>query len=193
MVCADLIVLTEFKNNDSGKHIADSLYREGYIHHIRSSESVNKNGVGVFAKDLIERKSIIFFDNENTCSILHNGMTYICTFCANDDVTSSFLNDIEKLGFQINTVIIGDLNTGPRGSKPNRYEDLNRLVKCGYKDIWRIKHTDICWSFQFGNGKSQPDHAFSSNDIDINNSNVDFDLSPIFEGLSDHGMMVLEL
>ena len=190
---ADLVIITEYKNNESGLYIKNNLHINGFFNHKCSSKLKNKNGVGVFSKSSIILESNDFEDRENVCVFQNHNITFISAFCANDIVTENFIKNIEKRGRQDKTIIIGDLNTGPRGSMPNRYQDLDRIVSVGYVDLWRKFRSEICWSFQSKNGKSQPDHAFSTDDLPIENIKIDFDLSPIYDGTSEHGIMLLEI
>jgi exodeoxyribonuclease-3 len=186
---ADLVVLTEYKNNESGGIIKGGLDSIGYTHCIVSSLNLNKNGVAVFCKTPITIMANDFSDKENIIVFGWNGLKFISVFCANDELTARFINNISTSGVWKRTVIIGDLNTGPRGSKPDRYDDLNRIVKKGFIDLWRESNMEICWSYQSRHGKSQPDHVLCSSDLIGLKWKVKYDFTTIVANISDHALM----
>lgn len=186
---ADLVVLTEYKNNESGGIIKGGLDSIGYTHCIISSLNLNKNGVAVFCKTPIIIMTNDFADKENIIVFGWNGLKFISVFCANDELTARFIGNISTSEIWTRTVIIGDLNTGPRGSKPDRYDDLNRIVKKGFIDLWRESNREICWSYQSGHGKSQPDHVLCSSDLIGMKWRVKYDLTAIVDSISDHALM----
>ena len=187
------VILTEFKNNESGVIIKEYLNAMGYQFIQVSSIKPNKNGVGIFSRNKIDKIDNPFRDKENMAAFICDGYRYYGVFCANDNITKRFIEDLMTNGLDEKTIIIGDFNTGPRGSKPDRYDDLNKLVSKGYIDLYKATNSEICWSYQSGIGKSQPDHVFGSPDFKGKNIKVDFDLSPIVENISDHGIMLFEL
>jgi exonuclease III len=189
----DLVILTEFRNNEYGKSISNKLDKHGYTYQEHSSYQKNKNGVGVFAKKPLRLQNTEFVYNENILEFEFCDFNYIGVFCANEDVTRSFIEYVENRIKKTNEIIIGDLNTGPQGSNIERYKDLNRIVEKGYVDIWRRKSNPACWSFQSKTGKSQPDHALCSENIYHEGCNIKYDLQPIEANISDHGIMILEL
>lgn len=162
-----------------------------YIH--VSSIRPNKNGVGIFSRNRIEEIENPFRDKENLAAFICDGYSYYGVFCANYDITKRFIEDLMDKRLDDKTIIIGDFNTGPRGSKTDRYNDLNKLSSKGYIDLYRAINNEICWSYQSEYGKSQPDHVFGSPDLKEKNIKVYFDLSPIVENISDHGIMVFEI
>ena len=189
---SDLIILTEYKNNYSGEHIKSDLHSRGYTYSICSSQNINKNGVAAFSKTPLTSTCNKFTDIENVCVFNCKGLIFIGVFCANDIVTARFIDDIQSFGTFYKTIIVGDLNTGPRGSMPDRYCDLNRITAKGFIDIWRHTSKHIFWSYQSDSGKSQPDHALCSIDLSGNNWKVNYDINPIEKGISDHAIMVIK-
>lgn len=191
---ADLIVLTEFKCNHIGDKITNGLKAEGYFNRLVSSTNPAKNGVGVFVKLPVELKSDPINNTETIIVFEFQRYDIIATFCADDSLTKEFFAKMHKVDVRRDTIIIGDLNTGPRGSVPNRYKDIDKLRQKGFCDIWRLKHAEPCWSFQSPTGKSQPDHVLCKFGKNIEQSpdlfDVYFDLSPIHNKISDHGIMV---
>jgi exodeoxyribonuclease III len=189
---ADLIILTEYKNNESGNIIKNGLKAIGYNFTITSSLDSNKNGVGVFSKTPINIKANNFTDKENISVFSWMGLTFIGVFCANDDLTRRFIEDIAIMEIGSHTVIIGDLNTGPRGSQPDRYDDLNKIVEKGFIDPWRLANKHACWSYQSERGKSQPDHILCSSELKDMNWLVKYDFTIIEEDISDHAIMAVD-
>lgn len=189
---ADLLVLTEYKNNESGERISSELHSIGYVHAVCSSGNPNRNGVAAFSKAPIRLHPDRFTDRENVCMFDWTGITFIGVFCANDEITARFVEEFVAMKPGNRTVLIGDLNTGPRGSMPDRYEALDRIVESGFVDLWRNSGKDICWSYQSGRGKSQPDHALCSDDLQDLNWDVEYDLSTIDRDISDHALMKVD-
>jgi len=194
---ADLIVLTEFRNNMRGNQISSGLNLIGYRALPCSSSQSNKNGVGVFSKEPIKQKNNNFGqDGENVITFDFKGYVFIAAFCADDGVTKRFIDAVVNMSIRENTIIIGDLNTGPRGSDPKRYKDLDRLGTAGFANIWRLKHTQPFWSYQSRAGKSQPDHVLCNFKIQPATKpeefEVSFDAAPIDHNSSDHAIMIFE-
>lgn len=189
---ADLIVLTEYKNNESGEIITEALAALGYVHSTRSAINRNKNGVAAFSRSPIVAHGHGFRDTENVIVFDWAGIAVIAAFCANDDVTARFIEDVPITDFGKQAVIVGDLNTGPRGSMPDRYLGLDRIAGKGFVDLWRHANKEICWSCRSGNGKSQPDHLLCSLAMKDMRWKIEYDPTTIDEGISDHALMSVD-
>jgi exonuclease III len=189
---ADLVVLTEFKNNDSGEIIRNDLAKN-YPFFQYSSNERNKNGVAIFSKNSIILRTTNFVHAENILEFEFENINFIATFCANDDITQDFISYVLTKKTEVSTVIIGDLNAGPRGSNIDRYDGLSDLAANGFVDIWRLLNSGIFWSYRYDNKKSQPDHCFSSDDLAVRFESIEFVYNVIDEKISDHAIMICEL
>ena len=201
---AQIIVLSEFHNNDSGLKIRTSLIKLGYLHQVVGQTDPATNTVGIFSK--LPSGSALF---ENADVTYSHGLVR-ADFSAfrlyggyfphkkKHKLFEFLLND--ELDDEIPSILVGDLNTGKNyiDQKGNSFwytEQLESLEERGFLDAFRHINgpvAEFSWYSHQGNGYRY-DHSY-----------VDQQLKGIIKGCyykheyredkcSDHSPMILEL
>ena len=201
---ADIIVLSEFRNGESGNRLRSALMKIGYRHQVVSGE---KNGVNsVLIASTFAAGSELYSDADekfthNIATAVFPAFKVMGVYLPHKKRNNllPYINNKVK-NDDAHYIIAGDYNTGinhvDQVGKSFWYEDeLIKLKKNGYVDAFRHIHGDIkeySWYSHQGNGYRY-DHTY-----------VDEALIPIVkdcyylnswreEKLSDHSPMVLEL
>lgn len=201
---ADIVVLSEFRNGDTGTRLRNALMKIGYRHQVVTGE---KNGVNsVLIVSTFAAGSELYTDADE--NFTHNIATAVFPAFKVMGVylphkkKNKLLPYINNLIIKEDThyIIVGDYNTGKnyidqKGKSFWYEEELFRMEKNGYVDAFRHVHGDIkdySWYSHQGNGYRY-DHTY-----------VDKALLPIVKDcyylhdwrekkISDHSPMVLEL
>ncbi len=201
---ADVVVLSEFRNNDAGALIRIKLLVSGFRHQFVSGDSGTQNGVLIASKAL---GSFTSFANQ----IADFPQAIIRFETARWDLYGMYLPHKKKhslfpfLIHQLETrsrpsILVGDFNTGingidQKGSSFWYSEYLEQLAQKGYTDAFRHCHGDAreySWFSNNGNGYRY-DHSWVSDDVVSNVVSCNFDHAVREEGLSDHALMTLVL
>jgi exonuclease III len=155
------------------------------------------NSVLIASKYEIKESNIPQFDKRHLfIPVEINNFNLIGMFCKDNNTTTECINHIIKYSEEIintQTIITGDFNAGPRGSNPERYNELKKLVEKGFVDCWRrISKENYEWSYSLGNRKSQPDHFFTTPSIENKIVDIRYDHEVRINGISDHSKMIGE-
>ena len=195
----DVIVISEFKNNGNGEKIRKLLEQEEFKYMIpNEAKDENKdNSVLIASKYEIKESNIPQFNKKHLfISVQIKNFNLIGVFCNEDKTTTECINHIIKYSEDIintQTIITGDFNAGPRGSNPERYNELKKLVEKGFVDCWRrISKKNYEWSYSLGNRKSQPDHFFTTPSIENKILDIRYDHDVRINRISDHSKMIGE-
>ncbi len=201
---ADIVVLSEFRNGDTGNRLRASLMKIGYRHQVVTGA---KNGINsVLIVSTFAAGSELYSDAD--ANFTHNISTAVFPAFKvmgvylphkKKNTLLPYINNLIKKD-DAHYIIVGDYNTGINGidqaGKSFWYEEeLIKLNKNGYVDAFRHVHGDIkeySWYSHQGNGYRY-DHTY-----------VDEALLPIVKDcyylhdwreskLSDHSPMVLEV
>jgi exonuclease III len=139
----DIIVLTEYRNNDNGLQIQSLLEKKGFPYRTTGVAERSVNSVLIASRERVvpELQHIASYaDNEHAMAVSVNGFSLLSVFCTNDDVTESFISHVSANSTEWLSqpfLITGDLNAGPGGSNPDRYDGLQLLADTGWIDGWR--------------------------------------------------------
>lgn len=201
---ADIVVLSEFRNGETGNRLRASLMKIGYRHQVVSGE---KNGVNsVLIASTFAAGSELYADADekfthNIATAVFPAFKVMGVYLPHKKKNKllPYINDTVK-NDDAHYIIAGDYNTGinhvDQAGKSFWYEDeLIKLKKNGYIDAFRHIHGDVkeySWYSHQGNGYRY-DHTY-----------VDEALIPIVKDcyylhewrenkLSDHSPMVLVL
>jgi len=181
-----IIVLSEFRNNDSGSFLRTKLLELNYHFQFVSLTASNTNSV-LIASQLPCNSRL--FD--------HTKMDHAHNVIAVD------FEAFHLYGVYLPhspAIIMGDFNTGKnfidqKGDSFWYTSELARLEKGGMKDAFRYVHGDVetySWYSHQGNGYRY-DHIYTSQDLQPIIKQCDYIHSAREKKLSDHSPMILEL
>jgi len=168
---AQVVVLSEFHNNDSGLKIRTNLIKLGYIHQVVGQTAPATNTVGIFSK--LPAGSAIFenADAEYSHGIVRADFSAFRLYGGyfphkkKHKLFEFLLN--EELDDNIPSILVGDLNTGKNyiDQKGNSFwytEQLEELEERGFVDAFRLINGDLSefsWYSHQGNGYRY-DHTY---------------------------------
>lgn len=199
----EMIVLSEFRNNQSGVQIRANLLKAGYRYQYVTASKVNDNSAAIFSK--LAGNCALYPSSDkdyphNVLSSEYDAFTLYGMYLPHKKKHLLFDFLIEQIQKEKPAILVGDFNTGKNhiDQKGNSfwYEDkLFELEKLGYVDAFRAMNGDVkeySWFSHQGNGYRY-DHTY-----------LHEGLLPIVkachyihewreEGLSDHSPMVLSL
>lgn len=200
---SDIIILTEYRNNEKGLKIREALLQKGYIFQYCPIIDNNINTVFIAAKN--DFCTSLFYNElqENyfrVVKIYNSKLTlyglYFPQNKAKKKIFDFMLNEAPKN----RAVFIGDFNTG----KHFIDEDKNTFVCSDYFDLlekeelvdaWRTINLDkkeYSWYSNSNNG-FRIDHAFINKDLKENIKNCYYSHEERINKISDHSVMILEI
>lgn len=202
---ADILVVTEFRANDTGARLITQLERCGYVTSHPGAEP-KQNTVLIASRSPIDR-SWAFSDELDArhlwCVDLDG--TAICGVYMPQDTAKlpyweALIDRARRNGINL---LVGDFNTGnndldkdPKGTKFIGPEMPARLVDSGFIDVWRSMHPDIreySWFSRPGDNGFRLDYAFSTPEIAQRVTTCEFDHDPRLAGETDHSALVVSL
>ncbi len=197
---ADIIILSEYKNNENGLTIRKHLLSKGYLFQNVGAAPSGTNSVAIFSK--LPCNQFLFpgsdpeFSNNVICSEFPVFKVYgMYLPHKKKHVLFDFL--LEEIKNEKPCLLAGDFNTGINyvdqvGNSFWYTEKLAALAKANYVDAFRLKHNDVkeySWYSHQGNGYRY-DHTYIQNAL----SPVTKDCFYLHEWremkLSDHSPMV---
>lgn len=200
---AEIIVLSEFRNNDNGVKLRYNLLRMGYRYQNVTASKKNDNAVACFSKLPCNQFVFPKADDDYPHNVLRSdfeAFSVIGVYLPHKKKHKLFDFLIEQVSANKPCIIVGDYNTGKNyidqaGNSFWYTDKLEALEERGCIDAFRHCHGDLkkfSWYSHQGNGYRY-DHTY-----------VDKTLRPIIkscyyidawreDGLSDHSPMVLEL
>lgn len=207
---ADVVVITEFKENQSGKYLINALQRSGWEYHVSSSPPNKENGVLVLSKPRLEQMESTF-DEEKGCHrwnevYLPDLDLYVLGVHVpniNETYDKSFhWKQVLKYADRRmgdNSVILGDFNTAVREEKasaPLKYSKcITTLVANGWADAWKTYNEnmlDYTW-FSHRNNGFRLDYMFLSPAM-ANNLVVSYHSHrERIKNFSDHSLLIAEV
>ncbi|WP_164670762.1 endonuclease/exonuclease/phosphatase family protein [Virgibacillus doumboii] len=206
----DLMVITEYKENPSGKYLTDELYKKGW-NYIASSQPPNKeNGVLIASKYPLEKIDPSFSPHQGS----HRwNEVYIPSYDlfllgvhvpnVNEKYDKQFHWDQvlhyakQKEGSKC--VIAGDFNTARRDEKekaPRIYSSyISTLIDKGWVDAWKNNNensNDFTWYSTRNNG-FRLDYMFISPVLAVKLYTSYLSHHERMENYSDHSLLISEL
>lgn len=199
---ADLLVVTEFRANDTGTRLIAQLERAGYST-THPGANPKQNTVLIASRTPIDRASHFSRD----LSAHH-------VWCAEFDgtiVAGVYLPQahaklpywealIDRARRSEVDLLIGDFNTGnndldkdPKGTKFIGPELPGRLIASGYVDVWRSLHPAVreySWFSRPGNNGFRLDYIYAMPEFARRVRTCEFDHAPRLAGESDHSGLV---
>jgi exodeoxyribonuclease III len=199
-----IVILSEFRNNNSGARLKDLLYKNGYIHQLTSHAVANENTV--FIASTLPFEGITYQDADplfthNIITAKFSAFNVMGVYLPHKKKHQLFPY-ITKLISESTTpfIIAGDYNTGhnfidQKGDSFWYQQELKAFEATGYLDAFRFVHADMetySWFSHQGNG-FRYDHTYIHPDILPIIKDCYYLHDWRHNGYSDHSGMVLEL
>ncbi|MGM9925339.1 MAG: endonuclease/exonuclease/phosphatase family protein [Bacillus sp. (in: firmicutes)] len=208
---ADVVILTEFWEDEKGDYIKKHLAEAGYTYQATHQAPFKVNSVFLASKAACEdvtdmNKYAVPFERWTEFYFPENDFTLLGIHIPNHN---SKLHDKEVFWKELNAyaknnlhkrgLIIGDINTvlaeDSQESPLSCTKYLQELVESGWQDAWRCKHLDGT-EYSFFNGRGQGfrlDDAFITPALKDALVNCELSHAEREEGLSDHSVLIVEL
>lgn len=207
---ADLMMITKYKENPSGNHITNELYKKGWKHIVSSQPPNKENGALIISKKPLEKLSPLFSARQG--SHRWNEVYIPCYDSFLLGVHVPNVNETyDKMYYwgQImhyaerrkgcKCVIAGDFNTARRDEKrkaPRKYSSyICILNEKGWVEAWKndnMNLSDFTWYSTRGNG-FRLDYTFISPVLSDKLHQSYLSHHEKIENYSDHSLMVTEL
>ena len=202
----DIIVLTEFRNNQNKVIIECELKKLNYKYIETLDVDAKLNSVLIASKTKFEE--VENFKNLDThfqriLRVKTEGLNiYGCYFPGQDlkkEVFEFLLSEIKNKGKE-NIIITGDINTGKHnldeiGATFYHSDYLDKFERLGLIDAWRKvngENKEYTWFSNAGNG-FRLDHFYIDENLTDKIVNCEYKHKYREEKISDHSMMILEL
>ncbi len=171
---ADLLVLTEFRDNEVGRVLRQELERAGLGHQAigRSAPRVNTVFVASRAPFLLEPHRRLRFDPARLLRVRFPAFSLVAAHLPNQKAKLPHWRALQFIARETGAapaIFAGDFNTGknPEDSEGFRYtfaEQMEALERLGWVDGWRRLHPkgrEFSWYSHRGRG-FRLDHVFLS-------------------------------
>ena len=200
---AQIVVLSEFRNNMSGLNLRHSLLLNGYRYQGVGSAKSDANSVLIASKLPFNSHLYIDIDTEYAANVIMAEFAafnlYGC-YLPHKKKHKLFSFLIEEAQKEKHIIIAGDLNSGINGVDQKGssfwYEDeMKMLDKLGVKDAFRAKHGDVkeySWFSHQENGYRY-DHTLVEEALLPIVKDCFYDHQVRENKLSDHSAMILVL
>lgn len=199
---ADVLVVTEFRDNDTGARLISHLQGAGYDTSHPSAHP-KQNTVLIASRTRIDRTSTFTrelsahhlwcaeFDGVIMCGV------YMPQAHAKLPYWDALIDRARRSGIDL---LIGDFNTGnndldkdPEGTKFIGPEMPGRLIATGYTDVWRSLHPTVreySWFSRPGDNGFRLDHVYAAPEFAQCVTACEFDHTPRLAGETDHSALV---
>ncbi|WP_029106746.1 endonuclease/exonuclease/phosphatase family protein [Mycobacterium sp. URHD0025] len=199
---ADLLVVTEFRANDTGARLIAQLERAGY-ETTHPGADPKQNTVLIASRTPIDRASRFTrdlparhlwcaeFDGTIVCGV------YLPQAHAKLPYWEALIDRARRSEVDL---LIGDFNTGnnnldkdPKGTKFIGPEMPGRLIASGYVDVWRSLHPTVreySWFSRPGDNGFRLDYIFAAPEFARRVRVCEFDHAPKLAGETDHSALV---
>lgn len=203
---ADLIVLTEYRDNASGGLIRSELSRVGLTFFASPKSVENQNSVAIASKipfEQYEFPSLSESDRHRVIGARLLGINIVGVYFplgpAKQSLYDFFLEN--ELGdFAAEAMIFGDFNTGLHFQDETKAtfklaDRFAALPSKGFIDAWRTRNPErreFSWYSNAGNG-FRLDHAFCSESVNTKIQEIEYDHSPRECKITDHSALIVEI
>ncbi len=201
---AQIVVLSEFHNNNSGLKIRTNMIKLGYLHQVVGQTIDATNTVAIFSK--LPSGSALFDQADPTYnhSIVRADFSAFRLYGAyfphkKKHRLFEFLIE-DELDDNIPSILVGDLNTGKNyiDQKGNSFwytEQLETFEERGFLDAFRLINggiSEFSWFSHQGNGYRY-DHSYIDDNLKDLVKNCYYHHEYRENKYSDHSPMILEL
>lgn len=202
---ADLLVLTEFRENANASLLRSKLGSHGFIHFAGATISQNQNSVCIFCRRPFLPRTYPDLSPQHAHRIVAAHFEKLAIYGvyfpqnqAKAEVFQFLLDGAHLPGAEAH-VILGDFNTGLHGLDETGAtffcaDQFAALSRAGLVDSWRTRNPavrEFSWYSNAGNG-FRIDHVFSSPAADGKVQRVYYDHAPRKSGITDHSAMMVE-
>ncbi|OMB94443.1 exonuclease III [Mycobacterium sp. NS-7484] len=202
---ADVLVVTEFRDNDTGARLISQLEDAGY-ETTHPKVSPTQNTVLIASRTPIDRASTFTRDlpaHHLWCAefagVIVCGV-YLPQAHAKLPYWEALIDRARRSGVDL---LIGDFNTGnndldkePKGTRFIGPEMPGRLIASGYTDVWRSLHPDAreySWFSRPGGNGFRLDYVYATPEFAQQVSACEYDHAPRLAGETDHSGLVVTL
>ncbi|WP_106497932.1 endonuclease/exonuclease/phosphatase family protein [Lentibacillus sp. Marseille-P4043] len=207
---ADLIVLTEYKNNDAGAFLVSELRKEGWTYIQSSYPPKKENGILILSAYPLKDYSPPFSKQQgshrwNEVYIPSHNIYLLGVHVPNVNETydkAFFWQQIVQYAHHRTNdkaIIVGDFNTARRDEKENaplKYSNfIMKLLESGWTDAWKKSHAgvlDYTWYSTKNNG-FRLDYIFLSPKLSGSLLTCYLSHRERIENFSDHSLLAAEL
>lgn len=196
-----IVVLSEFRNNDTGTLLRHKLLEQKYLFQFVSLSPSDTNSVLIASQ--LPCQSRLFSGQEYAHAVIaadFEAFHLYGVYLPHKKKHQLFPLLQKEIAQHTPSIIMGDFNTGKnfvdqKGDSFWYTEDLVKLEKAGMQDAFRYVHGEVeaySWYSHQGNGYRY-DHIYTSEELLPIVKNCDYLHRAREEKLSDHSPMVLEL
>lgn len=202
---ADLLVLTEFRNNPTGAALREALAGKGLVHQQVSHGEPRSNAVLVAAKAGFRAapRKLLRFDKGRMISVRFADFFLVGVHLPNVLAKLPHWDALLRLADKPRAeprMLVGDFNTGrnPQDAQGFRFscaEQMEALEQRGWVDAWRKLHPqarEYSWYSHKGRG-FRLDHVFLSPSLAPRLGGARFDHTVRKRGYSDHSALIVDL
>jgi exonuclease III len=201
----DVVVLTEFRNNEAGEAIKDALRALGLQFAQATATPSKTNTVLIaanqeFVPTTFEQLGV---DSHRCLRADFGNFDLFGVYFAQGQAKRplfKFLRELPDRFVSSATLIAGDLNTGLHfedevGMTFHCADEFSALLSVGWVDVWRAEHgqlTEFTWHSRSGSG-FRIDHVLASPAIVRLFRSVRYSHDERIAGLSDHSPMIAKI
>jgi exodeoxyribonuclease-3 len=202
---ADVIVLTEFRENANADALRSALTAKGYLYFAAASNNHKENTVCIFSRYPFESRTypeLPAEDRRRLISAHFEGVAIYGVYFAQNVAKARLFEFLAKGNHkptEARHLIVGDFNTGlhfldEQGATFFCTAEFQALLNSGLVDSWRSRNPDnreFSWYSNHGNG-FRIDHVFSSTEADSLIEQVYYDHTPREVKATDHSALVIK-
>jgi exodeoxyribonuclease III len=204
-IAPDVLVVTEFRNNISGKKLRKSLNDQGLIHQQACHANPNQNTILLAARQPFQANTFetqLRMDSHRCLQAEIYGFTLYGFYFTHGRAkipVFEFILSLPKEYLQAPSILIGDFNSGKhyideKGATFSCVNYFGQIEDNGWIDAWRYFNKDLrefSWFSNAGNG-FRIDHAFASPAMMSRITAVRYLHDHRKPSLSDHSALLLQ-
>lgn len=203
---ADIIVLTEYRNNHNSETINKMLFSQGYIHQsFRKSKDAHADSIMICSKEPHSLESGLMGTKKEPFLNIKIGNLYICGMHfsfgkSQKELMNDFKTELNKFKNNAKVLMVGDLDSAKNYIDANAfgYKSCKKhfdLDEIGLVDCWREKNKDaVEYSYITSNGNGfRTDLMFATKNLlpAIKQCKYIHDVRE--NKISNHSMMVMDI
>ena len=202
---ADVIVLTEFRNNDVGDFFVDNLREHGWAHTVTGEAEPKVNTILVASKHPVTAAGPLRQDlgkPHRMIDVRIDGLALTTVAMPNFKEKFPYWDAVIETGrdrLGQDALFIGDFNTGKhyldeRGATFVATDHMEALEALGFVDVWRRDNPDareFSWYSPQAQNGFRLDHAFASPSLAARVSDVRYSHFEREARLSDHSALIV--
>lgn len=202
---ADLLVLSEFRNNRHGEALRNKLAASGFTHQATAVGDARLNTLLVAARlpFSVQRQRVLAFDPVRLMEVRFSGFALLAAHLPNLKAKIPHWKALLRLARAepaARRILAGDFNTGENGADGENFrftcaDEMARLLALGWVDAWRRLHPskrDYTWYSHRGRG-FRLDHVFLSPALAPALRGAALSHRVRLRGLTDHSALRVDL